>query len=46
MEGGEEKSGEERRGEGGVGERDCALSCRESHGVPDWRKMSGDCSPG
>lgn len=29
---------------GGGGGRDCALSCRESHGVPDWRKMSKDCS--
>lgn len=26
------------------GGRDCALSCRESRGVPDWRKMSRDCS--
>lgn len=37
-EGGEKEGG---RREGG---RDCALSCRESHGVPDWRKMSKDCS--
>lgn len=43
-EGGEKKREEERKR--GVGGRDCALSCRESHGVPDWRKMSGDCSPG
>lgn len=39
----EGESDREREREGG---RDCALSCRESHGVPDWRKMSKDCSSG
>lgn len=40
-EGEREKEREERRGKGL-----CPLMQRESHGVPDWRKMSKDCSSG